>query len=276
MEFSIVEKRDNDRFVLHDVKNKGKACASKYTIKQLINNGHIIHGFNGKEIVICSITGVPVKKQIKYENIPNTKRSLSTFESGIKPNRTEKKLNKDKAAKKKATIKAKRQEEDKRKEYLKIKTKKRFKTKPLFELIEEDLWGTEYDEGGNYIYKVYIKSAAAKSVVNKMVKEGTIKPYSFIGEIENGDKVSSSNPIDEDLYNCQVSAGASVELKFSNHYTDESVCCNFYKSENYEYLSKNASFHHSNENIKIGSVADGGSSLKSEGIWLRKNLGIIE
>lgn len=275
MEFSIVEKRDNDRFVLHDMKNKGKACASKYTIKQLIANGHKVYGFDGKNITICSITGTPSKKEMKYSDIPDTKRSLSTFEAGIKPSRAEKKTNKEKAAKKKETIKAKKQEEEKKKKYLEIKRKKRYKTKPLFELLEEDLWGSEYDDGGEYTYRVYIKSPAAQATVNKMIKEGFIDPQSFTDKVSDGDKVIAKHPIDEELHNCQVVAASTVKLNFDNHYTSESVFCYFYAHENFEFLSKNASFRKSDENIRIGSVANGGSTLKSEGIWLRKSLGLL-
>lgn len=275
MEFSIVEKRDNDRFVLHDIKNKGKACASKYTIKQLVENGHTVHGFDGKKITICSISGTPVKKKANYTEVPDTKRSLSTFEAGIKPTRAEKKLNKEKAQKKKETINKKKAEEEKRKKYLEIKKKKRYTSKPLFELIEEDLWGSEYDEGGKYTYRVRINSAAAQSIVNKMVKCGEIDPYDFSDKIIDGDKVTSTHPISEQFHNCQVVASSTVQFNFTNHYTSETVFCKFYAYDNYEYNSKNASFHHADENIRIGSVADGGGTLKAEGVWLRKNLGNI-
>lgn len=275
MEFSIVEKRDNDRFVLYDLKNKGKACASKYTIKQLINAGHKVYGYNNKNITICSISGVPVKKEIKYKDISDTKRSFATFTSGITPSRAEKKANKEKAIKKKETMKTKKEEEEKRKKYLEIKKKKRFKSKPLFELLEENLWASEYDDGGEYIYKVYIKSPSAQTIVNKMVREGWIDPYDYSDKIEDGHKVIAKHPIDEDICNCQVSAASTIHLNFENHYTNESVFCYFYLNENFEFLPKNASFRKSDENIILGSVANGGSSLKSEGIWLRKKLGII-
>ncbi len=274
MEFSIVEKRDNDRFVLYDMKNKGKACASKYTIKQLIDNGHTVYGY-GKKITICGVTGKEINKAMKYPDVPDTKRSLSTFEAGIKPSRAEKKLNKEKAKKKKETIVQKKNEEEKRRKYLEIKKKKRYISKPLFELLEEDLWGSEYDEGGKYTYRVRIKSPAAQSIVNKMVRCGEIDPCDFSDKITDGDKVVSDCPIDEQLYDCQVVASSTVQLNFRNHYTSETVFCKFFSYENYEYNPKNASFHHADENIRIGSVADGGGTLKSEGVWIRKNLGNI-
>lgn len=274
MEFSIIEKRDNDRFVLYDMKNKGKACASKYTIKQLVENGHKVYGY-GKKISICSVTGREITKSMKYPDVPDTKRSLATFEAGIKLSRAEKKLNKEKAEKKKETIALKKAEEEKKKKYLEIKKKKRYISKPLFELIEEDLWGSEYDEGGKYTYRVRIKSPAAQTIVNRMVKDGEIDPCSFTDKISDGDKVVAEGPIDEQLWGCQVIAGSTVQFNFKNHYTNETVFCKFLSYENYEYNSKNASFHHADENIRIGSVANGGSSLKSEGVWIRKKLGII-
>lgn len=275
MEFSIVEKRDNDRFVLYDMQNKGKACASKYTIKQLINNKHIVHGYSDKGIVICSTTGTPVKRKIKYNDIPDTKRSTVTFEAGIKPSRAEKKANKTKANKRKENIKEKQAAAEKERKYLEITKKKRFISKPLFELIKEELWGAEYDEGGEYIYQVRINTPAAQAIVNKMVKTGVIRPYDFSEKISDGDKIISEGPIHEELYKCQVIASNHVHLSFENYYTSESVSCDFYASEHFEFLPKNASFYHSDEKIMIGSVADGGSSLKNEGIWLRKKMGII-
>lgn len=45
MEFAIVEiKEKKDTYVIYDMENKGVCCCSSYTIKQLLDNNHTVHG----------------------------------------------------------------------------------------------------------------------------------------------------------------------------------------------------------------------------------------
>ena len=87
MNFSIIEVKDKDLFVIYDMENKGACCCTKYTITELLKMGHNICGakiVNGRlKIVECDLNG-----NIRNKKAPNccddlTKRSPSTINKGL-------------------------------------------------------------------------------------------------------------------------------------------------------------------------------------------------
>lgn len=100
-QFCIVGRKNTDCFVVHDARKGmgGKACASRYTIAQLIREGYAVRGVdcsvadgvkNGKnltfkDITVTTLAGRMPKTVNSYPDIPSTKRNFSTFIKGIKP-----------------------------------------------------------------------------------------------------------------------------------------------------------------------------------------------
>ena len=87
MNFSIIEVKDKDLFVIYDMENKGACCCTKYTVTELLKMGHNICGakiVNGRlKIVECDLNG-----NIRNKKAPNccddlTKRSPSTISKGL-------------------------------------------------------------------------------------------------------------------------------------------------------------------------------------------------
>lgn len=87
MNFSIIEIKDKDLFVIYDMENKGACCCTKYTITELLKMGHNIYGtnvVNGRlKILECDLNGNIRNK--KASNCCNdlTKRSASTIVKGL-------------------------------------------------------------------------------------------------------------------------------------------------------------------------------------------------
>lgn len=121
-DYYVVGKKDNDCYVLHDARENmgGKACASKYTISQLIDKGYSICGVNVKKgdkvkndnIVCVGLDGKPIKRDNSYPSVDNTKRSASTFEKGIKRSREEIKKAKEVGEKRSETIQKKKEKDE--------------------------------------------------------------------------------------------------------------------------------------------------------------------
>lgn len=101
--FFIVGQKDKDCYVLYDSVNGGRACASLYTIKQIIDNGVEVIGarltpdgrLTTKGIQIVNTNGQPVIRLNRFDDVPDTKRSASTFLKGIK--RTKEEINRAKS-----------------------------------------------------------------------------------------------------------------------------------------------------------------------------------
>ena len=87
MNFSIIEVKDKDLFVIYDMENKGACCCTKYTVTELLKMGHNICGakiVNGRlKIAECDLNG-----NLRNKKAPNccddlTKRSPSTISKGL-------------------------------------------------------------------------------------------------------------------------------------------------------------------------------------------------
>ncbi len=97
--FLIVGKKNDDCYVLYDDRPNfcGRACASLYTIQQLIENGYGVVGANytkgknirPKDITIVNMQGQPAGRISSHDDIPDTKRSANTFIKGIKRSKDE-------------------------------------------------------------------------------------------------------------------------------------------------------------------------------------------
>lgn len=87
MNFSIIEIKDKDLYVIYDMLNKGVCCCSKYTIKELLNQGHQIYGVSVRNdklnIVECDLQGNIREKKASNSCNDLTKRSASTISRGL-------------------------------------------------------------------------------------------------------------------------------------------------------------------------------------------------
>ena len=87
MNFSIIEVKDKDLFVIYDMENKGACCCTKYTITELLKMGHNICGakiVNGRlKIVECDLNGNIRNKKAPHCCDDLTKRSASTISKGL-------------------------------------------------------------------------------------------------------------------------------------------------------------------------------------------------
>ena len=87
MNFSIIEIKDKDLYVIYDMLNKGACCCSKYTIKELLNQGHQIYGVSVRNdklnIVECDLQGNIREKKASNSCNDLTKRSASTISRGL-------------------------------------------------------------------------------------------------------------------------------------------------------------------------------------------------
>lgn len=120
-QFYVVGKKNSDCFVVYDAREGmgGRACASKYTLAQLITEGYAVCGVpkkiaNGKslsvkDVVVMTLQGTPAVSISQYPNVPDTKRSLSTFIKGIKRNKEEIAKAKQTGEKRSASIQQKKE-----------------------------------------------------------------------------------------------------------------------------------------------------------------------
>ena len=87
MNFSIIEIKDKDLFVIYDMGNKGVCCCTKYTITELLKMGHYIYGatiVNGRlKILECDLNGNIRNKKASNCCDDLTKRSASTILKGL-------------------------------------------------------------------------------------------------------------------------------------------------------------------------------------------------
>lgn len=83
MLFYVIQKLNAKECILYDEKNGGVCCCTIYTLNQLINMGHKIVGFNGKDLY-----EVDLKGNARENKAPNmcedlTKRSAVTISKGL-------------------------------------------------------------------------------------------------------------------------------------------------------------------------------------------------
>lgn len=310
MMYVITEKRDNDRFVIYDMKNKGSACVSKYTIKQLIeDNSTIIIGVTysfkevgSNEVMIENIIPhskdgkAPVTRQIKNAFVPDTKRSYATVIKGLYPSRTEKKALNEKAKKTKATKKAnakakkvaeetaKKEHKEQLKQYkaeverMRVVTKRIQKSKPQFFLQNIDIIASEYNEKIDYKFKVQVRTPAALTKLNNLIKSTSC----FCDTRGAGDKVRrglwfettirTDSMIIFDDPDIQVFADKEVWLDFDGNWGNR---CEIRFSV-YENYKPQFTYTHGttfDEGTHFGADACCDHSANGEARWLRKSLG---
>lgn len=130
MSFIVIGQKDKDTYVLYDNRAGfgGKACATLYTITQLIQGGYGICGVTpegytwvkqGKQLKasmlrIMTVDGKAATRIPAFTDLDDTKRSAATFEKGIKRSRKEIQRAKEVGEKRSQTIQTKKESVDPR------------------------------------------------------------------------------------------------------------------------------------------------------------------
>ena len=130
MSFIVIGQKDKDTYVLYDNRAGfgGKACATLYTITQLIQGGYGICGVTpegytwvkqGKQLKasmlrIMTVDGKVATRIPAFTDLDDTKRSAATFEKGIKRSRKEIQRAKEVGEKRSQTIQTKKESADPR------------------------------------------------------------------------------------------------------------------------------------------------------------------
>lgn len=262
MEFVVIEKRDNDRFVIYDIENKGSCCCSKYTMKQIIDAGHTIYGvrYNGENIGVNDIVpllknGQPRQRMEHYSLVPDTKRSAVTILQGLTPSREEKRAMRETMQKRDATIKDNKKqaklaelerekrikEEEKQRKALQkemeVNIKHRQVTKVSAYLVDIRMVASEYNlESRQYTYILECTTPTALTNLRKLSKELSKRGNGFYIDSNASDMVERhgkysvratfSNML-EDVEGIQIFAGAEVRLDFTNVYEDYNIWATF-------------------------------------------------
>ena len=309
MRFVITEKRDNDRYVIYDMENKGSACVSKYTIKQLIEGESTIiigvtysyKNMGSNEVVIENITPYtkdgsrPASKIISNSYIPDTKRSFATVIKGLKPSRAEIKALNDKTKKTKATKKANKKakkvaedtalKEKKKaeaelkaeKEKYKVIKKRVQKSKPQLYLKKIKIMATEYDEKLSYEFRVECHTPAAVTKLNNFIKSTT----AYADTRNAGDTIKRrgyfSTRLDcEGSYvlddpDIQLFAEKEVWLDFDGSWERCEIRFSSYNDYRPEFTYTHGSAFSDDTHFGADAYAD--HTANGEARWLRKVLG---
>ena len=130
MSFIVIGQKDKDTYVLYDNRAGfgGKACATLYTITQLIQGGYGICGVTpegytwvkqGKQLKasmlrIMTVDGKVATRIPAFTDLDDTKRRAGTFEKGIKRSRKEIQRAKEVGEKRSQTIQTKKESADPR------------------------------------------------------------------------------------------------------------------------------------------------------------------
>ncbi len=130
-QFIIVGIKDKDSYVLYDNRDGfgGKACATLYTITQLIQNGYGVGGVlpegytwikQGKQLKasmlrVMTVDGKVATRIPTFTDLDDTKRSASTFEKGIRRSKKEIQKAKEVGEKRSQTIQTKKEAIDPKK-----------------------------------------------------------------------------------------------------------------------------------------------------------------
>lgn len=262
MEFVVIEKRDNDRFVIYDIENKGSCCCSKYTMKQIIDAGHTIYGvrYNGVNIGVNDIVpllknGQPRQKMEHYSLVPDTKRSAVTILQGLTPSREEKRVMRETLHKRDATIKDNKKqaklaeierekrikEEEKQRKALQkemeVNIKHRQVTKVSAYLTDICLVASEYSlDSRRYTYLLECTTPTALTNLRKLNKELSKRGRGFYIDSNASEMVERRGKYSvritlpdllEDVEGVQIFAGTEVRLDFSNAYEDYNIWATF-------------------------------------------------
>lgn len=310
MKYVITEKRDNDRYVIYDMDNKGSACVSKYTIKQIIeDNSSIVIGVTysykkvgSNEVIIDKIVPytkdgkAPAVKVVKNTFVPDTKRSFSTVIKGLKPSRAEIKALNEKAKKTKATKKANKKakkvaeetalrekkkveaEMKAEKEKFKVVKKRIQRSKPQLYLKKIKIMATEYDENVSYEFRAECLTPAAVTKLNNLIKS----TRAYADTRNAGDMIKRrgyfSTRLDcEGAYvlddpDIQVFAEKEVWLDFDGSWENRcEIRFSLYNDYRPEFTYTHGTTF--SDDSPFGADAYADHTANGEARWLRKHLG---
>lgn len=99
MQFSVIEKKSNDLYVIYDMQTGGKCCCSLYTLRQLQNMGNTVYGLHldrTRNVVQEMTKEGKIRVKHTVYSVDETKRSATTISNGIPLTREEKKKLKEK------------------------------------------------------------------------------------------------------------------------------------------------------------------------------------
>ena len=296
MQFSVIEKKSNDLYVIYDMQTGGKCCCSLYTLRQLQNMGNTVYGLHldrTRNVVQEMTKEGKIRVKHTVYSVDETKRSATTISKGIPLTKEEKKKLKEKQELQKEEEKKKQQyllekkklevlrlqeERDKEKELSKWKKNRKrakiYKTKPLFILTSISEKASEYDTTETYTYTVYLHSPTSITVLTQISKEFSRAGKGFYvdsKELNNLLKSTRGNLtiqlrlqdcVTEELYPISLAVASEFSYFYMNYYTDERYSIKLKASDGYTVPEKCKEY-------STGSVAYG-DVLSSYTNWLRK------
>lgn len=275
-EFIVVGiSKKEDALALYDVENKGTAMATPYTIRQLIENGHVVKGILATKpfrFRVFTKTGEAAKRKSVPATVDPTKRTIASFLKGIKPSRAEIKAAKEAAAKRKATLRANKaakkaaQEAEKKKWMLLQKSKLQILEIGHYEEVGEYHTNTSYDT-----YFLSAQSTAALTTLKKVLKDSNLYQGGGVSFSDIKDDIQEivdnfkeygkitvkvkATHLDFDPKKCQCGYGSKYIFTCENNYEDKLARLRFLYSKGYE--PEDAGCHHcSTETATYGPTAD--------------------
>lgn len=271
----ILAGQKNGHYIVYDKINKGYACCTMYTIKQLLERGYEIKGAFFTDTGYSKFTYSRIDGNVDL--VEDALRSAATFEKGIKPNKAMREAAK---AVKEKTAAAKKAKPDK----LKIREHAYRKTKLLALLTYVDEKASEYSSSSEETFTVYAGTPSAFATLKKLVKRygecclGGHNSFSFTTIKELADRmkrygyVKTEITIDGDFsdLDVQVAVGRIVKYSYENHYEDYSFDVTYSYSNKYQPKVTDTRHCSNDENLGFGSTADGGGSVDGFGQWLRE------
>ena len=275
-EFIVVGiSKKEDALALFDVENKGTAMATPYTIRQLIENGHIVKGILATKpfrFRVFTKTGEAAKRKSVPATVDPTKRTMASFLNGIKPSRAEIKAAKEAAAKRKATFRVNKaakkaaQEAEKKKWMLLQKTKLQILEIGHYEEVGEYHTNTSYDT-----YFLSAQSPTALATLKKVLKNSRLYQgggvsfsdlkvdiQQIVETFKNHGRITvkvKATHLDFDPKKCQCGYGSKYIFTCENNYEGKFARLRFLYSNGYE--PEDAGCHHcSTETATYGPTAD--------------------
>lgn len=252
MTYEIVSKRDADRFVIRDCQTGGMCCCSKYTIKQLIEMGHLVRGVKLNPFNIMFVGG-------NSSDVPDTKRAATTIAKGLK-------LKKSRTVKKDDVKKSRLQ-----------------RSKCVAVLQRIVIEASEYSSRETYYFHLEAYTPAGLTAMRKLAKEYSKHNCGFFVdtdaslELKRRGCYAISVKLNDDLYfenSVQMVCGNCVEVRYDNYYADTMARIVFRSSTNFIPEFTVADGMEANAEIELGSCANGGSSADGYASYFRK-CGII-
>ena len=86
MQFSVIEKKSNDLYVIYDMQTGGKCCCSLYTLRQLQSMGNTVYGLQldrTRKVVQEMTKEGKVRLKHTVYSVDEIKRSAITISKGI-------------------------------------------------------------------------------------------------------------------------------------------------------------------------------------------------